>query len=401
MPSLRLTFPSEPGTPPLVTTVLNAEAHLVTRTTLSPRNRSELLELAPGDYLVQVERPSGPPLQRTARLEAGKTAEPNLGPDFPSPHEWLRRGQVRGILGYGAAFRLPTLPSSPRPETDVRLRLWTRTGPAWTPVPPSALHATTAPDAARVDFRTGANPAHALQLAGPDLPSRIIILPGFETGMALVLTRKEDADLPAEVTFTIDSDDDLLDSLAQTLAASAPTHPADIWEHAADGGGVLAERALYEKMQDPARAALGGYYLLRFGMLDHLHDWPENLANWFPMLADGPVIRAWQHLRDEHHHDVDKATSRLIEAAERGIPVFAEGLRLLVDGLRLVIRARPDRQDALKALERVGPHLAAAAPVGAHTAFFGTAPDQPTTEPEGPASDAAMPADGATLTVRL
>jgi len=67
--------------------------------------------------------------------------------------------------------------------------------------------------------------------------------------------------------------------------------------------------------------------------------------------------------------------------------------------MRLVIRARPGWQDPLEALERVGPYLTAAAPVGAHTAFFGTAPDQPTAEPEASGSDAAIP--GIVLTLHL
>lgn len=96
-----------------------------------------------------------------------------------------------------------------------------------------------------------------------------------------------------------------------------------------------AEQLLYDKRQDPAAAAIGGYYLLKVGALNRMHHWAENLANWFPYLPDGPVIRARQlllmGLSDMTQYEAVRTW--LLEAIKRGMPVFTEGLRLLYESL--------------------------------------------------------------------
>lgn len=96
-----------------------------------------------------------------------------------------------------------------------------------------------------------------------------------------------------------------------------------------------AEKLLYEKQSNAPAAAIGGYFLLKTGELDRLHDWASNLADWFPWLADGPVIHATQLLskREKSEHDISLIRARLLEAVGRGIPVYSEGLRLLEKGL--------------------------------------------------------------------
>lgn len=92
-----------------------------------------------------------------------------------------------------------------------------------------------------------------------------------------------------------------------------------------------AEEMLQGKVSNPIGAALGGYVLLGIGELEHLHNWPENLCNWFPQIADGAIIAgelAWRKGESK------KAFEFFIEASKRGLPIFREGLSLLVARLR-------------------------------------------------------------------
>lgn len=93
----------------------------------------------------------------------------------------------------------------------------------------------------------------------------------------------------------------------------------------------FAEKLLYSKIENPSYAALGGYFLLRSNSMEQLHDWPRNLANWFEWFPDGCIIYAVQLMRAEKTV-VEDIEYWLIEAYQRGIPLFTEGLRLLYEG---------------------------------------------------------------------
>lgn len=93
----------------------------------------------------------------------------------------------------------------------------------------------------------------------------------------------------------------------------------------------FAEKLLYSKIENPSYAALGGYFLLRSNSMEQLHDWPRNLANWFEWFPDGCIIYAAQLMRSEKPV-VEDIEYWLIEAYQRGIPLYTEGLRLLYEG---------------------------------------------------------------------
>jgi len=97
----------------------------------------------------------------------------------------------------------------------------------------------------------------------------------------------------------------------------------------------LAEDFLQAKISNPSLAAIGGYFLLKIKDFSRLHDWANNLANWFDWLPDGPIIHAWQMISVGNHSPEKTATirTRLLEAQRRGIPLYTEGLRLLNEGL--------------------------------------------------------------------
>lgn len=94
-----------------------------------------------------------------------------------------------------------------------------------------------------------------------------------------------------------------------------------------------AEDLLYGKSVNPYAAALSGLFLFQHGRFDRLHDWPRNLANWFPWFPDGAVLHAAQCL---HDGEVDEARTYFLAAQDRGVPTFAMSLRLLVNGLSLL-----------------------------------------------------------------
>lgn len=93
--------------------------------------------------------------------------------------------------------------------------------------------------------------------------------------------------------------------------------------------------ALRQK-KDPLAAAVGAYTLLRFGELDRLHNWTENLKNWFKWLPDGLTIRA-EHLAQLGKHE--EALDLLLELPARGVPIFSEGLSISIDRLGLYLTA--------------------------------------------------------------
>lgn len=92
-----------------------------------------------------------------------------------------------------------------------------------------------------------------------------------------------------------------------------------------------AEELLSEKMGNPIEAALGGYALLRLGNLELLHDWPGNLANWFYWLPDGAVIAGELAARRGDHAE---AANFLLDALQRGLPIFYEGFSTLLSRIR-------------------------------------------------------------------
>ena len=75
-----------------------------------------------------------------------------------------------------------------------------------------------------------------------------------------------------------------MDTCAGYLVGGRPDHVLTLAES--------AEAMLRGKVANPIGAALGGYALLRLNELDRLHDWPDNLAQWFDWLPDGAVIAA-------------------------------------------------------------------------------------------------------------
>ncbi|QIB47828.1 hypothetical protein [Streptomyces aureoverticillatus] len=111
------------------------------------------------------------------------------------------------------------------------------------------------------------------------------------------------------------------------------------------------EAMLYSKFQNPLAAAAGAYVLIG---TDHTRGetywdpWLERLADSFPWISDGAILRAIRALR-RASPDLRRARDGLIEAFDRGIPFYTLGLVWLVDGLS----AFPDDPECVRRLDEV------------------------------------------------
>jgi hypothetical protein len=222
-----------------------------------------------------------------------------------------------------------------------------------------------------------------IQVGGPDVPWKCVALPPSDSDKILVRPSPRRGGHPLEVV--VSSGNLALDGLMALLQRGELQQAISVEKNQAR----LAERFLFRKHSDPAAAAVGGYYLLRINDLDKLHDWANNLANRFGWLPDGAIIHAWQLIteyrsdRTRFSRNLEIARERLLEAIDRGFPIYTEGLRLLRDGLLLFEQQSGGEYEMVNtALERAGEYVAAADWTVPLTTFIGKTPDRPSPSPE-------------------
>jgi hypothetical protein len=176
-----------------------------------------------------------------------------------------------------------------------------------------------------------------LQIGGEELPWRMIVLPplawtGPSSIQVLLRPSHSGARLNGGVAIKLVTQDLETESLSHSIDSGDYYHSGMMATRVLDD----AERLLAEKISNPYGALVGGYYLLGRGDLERLHSWPNNFADKFGWLPDAAIIHAWQILLDDNTQDKNMARERLLEAAERGLPIFKQGLRYLVEGLKSV-----------------------------------------------------------------
>jgi len=144
-----------------------------------------------------------------------------------------------------------------------------------------------------------------------------------------------------------------------------------------------AEDVLYYKRYNPYAAVAGALVLLKTRAYERLHDWPRNLAEWFPWLPDGAVIDAWCRLHGVYEHqrrqpDVEQARHDFVESARRGVPIYTDCLRLSIEGLKqcqLIAQANARHDEEVSAaLERMRAYASAIDWQQPFTAFTGENP---------------------------
>ena len=171
-----------------------------------------------------------------------------------------------------------------------------------------------------------------LEISGVGIPLKYVCLPPSVRLKILI----KPASRPNQLMHPIDvivSSSKWLSEAILSLITSGDMEQAKSLSNARE-----AEMLLYKKIEDPTGATVGGYFLLKINDLDRLHDWANNLSNWFEWMPDGSIIHAWQLINDRLNiqKNIPIIRKRLLEAVDRGIPIYTEGLRLLLEGLTML-----------------------------------------------------------------
>jgi hypothetical protein len=345
------------------------------------------VDLPLGAYTLRAYLPSGETLSASCTLtpDTPPGAVVRIEPPDPTPHEWLEWGYVLQDIQVHDAARLRSFGAA---TTWVRLwRRGARAAPAaaganagWAPRPWPGETWKREKNLFECGIPGSALP-QILQIGGADVPWTLVALPcGPGVHRLRLLVRLADRPAPGRdaVQVAVATENRTGEALLGYLSSGA-THLAAVV------GDELANRAaethLEAKLGDPTAAAIGAYYLLRVGDLARLHDWANNLANWIPWLPDGAVIHAWQLLR-QPQPDATQARQRLLQAVERGLPIYTEGLRLLYDGLQLFDADAEGRDEPITAaLGQLRPFVAAMNPAAPTITFTGRSPTKPSAVP--------------------
>lgn len=219
-----------------------------------------------------------------------------------------------------------------------------------------------------------------LQVGGGGIPWICVCLPPSPRLRCLIKPSEGPVDAVHPLDITVSTENWKAESLLALLTSGSINRAKSLMKI------EQAERLLYDKVADPAAAAIGGYYLLKMSALEQMHDWANNLANWFQWMPDGAIIHAWQLLKkaDSKQEVVDKKVrERFLQAIQRGIPIYTEGLRLLYDGLKLLSYSSSDSDamdNAIKdALKHMQAYVQAVDWSQETTTFIAVSPDQPGT----------------------
>ena len=361
---------------------------------------SKQVFLAGGDYLVRVWPPAGDQFSLPVSIPPDGNAVVVLAPPDPSPHEFL---QFEHFLGVTRRINRPgwNISSSAADESKravlpngLWLRLWVWTGSDWLIGELASFLGVIArsPDAMKFRLKNDGSPLRLLQIGWPLASPRLVVLPLLpqEVNVALVALETTSDDAASGVKVIVTGLGEVTEVLSRYLNSGAANATRAVGETLAPHNAKEAEEMLSDKSEGPISGAIAGYYLLRVAAFDRLHNWPNDLAEQNQWLADGPIIRAWQILRDPKQHDPLRACRLLVQGAGRGFPVFTEGFRLLRDGLTYFDRIFPwtdpiaDSQELLGgcrgALNSLNRYFAATDWEQPLTTFYGDGPVKPVSE---------------------
>ncbi len=332
--------------------------------------------LQPGTYTLRLSLSSGVQKDETIDLKEGETKELwiNIGLNSPhESHEWaylnknftiqcMRDTDMKNI----AYFKMP--------GKEVDGKVWIYRNGQWEQEGlPKVTNQTIREDGYVFNDRTD-HEISFLEISGKDMPNLYVSLPPGNDYKCLVkIAETKDEDIhPIDVQV---STDHFKAETLLTLLTNGAIKDAKTLSNAKE-----AEDLLFQKMRDPVTAAIGGYFLLKIGELERLHDWSNNLAHWFDWLPDGSIIHATQLLnkKEKTQDDIDMIRQRLLQAAATGLPVYTEGVRLLEKGLtQLWYHSKQSDVEIRKALLKTGHYLEAMDCTQETTTFIGKSPSEP------------------------
>lgn len=333
MNKLQLNFlsPNEIKDIPLKIEVFNHNLNLVERAWHQQQPITEHLSLPDGIFSICASLPSGEKIENFIELDNNATKEMSINLYGISPHE-----------SHSWAYAVKNIKNNSNKEFSSKqyektwMRFWSKIDGKWTILsPPRIGDISWNSDGFNfsMDVERGMS---LLQVGGKYIPWRFITLPPTEDLKCLIKPSNGPSKSIHPLDITITTQKWQTESLLSFLTTGAMDSAQELW-NAPNG----AEQLLGSKIVDPASAAVGGYYLLKIGKIDLLHDWPRNLANWIDWMPDGEIILAWQLIRLAKHENLSseqmqEVKRHLLNAVDRGIPIYTEGLRLLQDGLDMV-----------------------------------------------------------------
>jgi hypothetical protein len=356
-------------------------------------------DFKPGSYLVRGSLPSGEFAACTVDIKETQSAVAVLRSPTRSPREtlswayYLQRAPVRSAA---LTLKTPVLEISDlkytAPPTPPIVNFW-RHATGWTQIP-------VAQGTAMQGFLTYVNYDSSVAAQEPDallfvelrsqlqwqsnlgqfwiqvasgLHSQFVAVPPAEIMRIYVVKQRPTYPMDPPFQVIVGSGDPTMQSLVAFLASG----DFDSARSVGDRWFTVAEQMLKDKFTDPVAAAVAGYFLLGVGEHSRLHDWTRNLAEYFPWLPDGPVIRAY-HVLSQDDPDMTEVRQRLLQAAQRGIPLYTQGLRMLFDGLTMLSTSTQGNDPTLKqALQTVRQYAATARWNSPVTSFTAVEPSQP------------------------
>lgn len=349
--------------------VRDSDLKLVTSQWTEPLNSCRF-KLDDGVYAVRVNLSSGLNVEKIVSLSGGNEKTINLDLSVISPHEtheWAYASQTMNAPSdeslNGSTY------------SGAWLRLWEKTDTGWQVKPINIDKLQTQWDSDGVCYYlTLPRNLHALQIGGPELTWRFVTLPPHKKLLCLIRPVKSSAPDVHPLEVVVSTQNWTAESLLSLIYNGTIEQAKSMV-----GNVVDAEELLYNKKQDPVSAAVGGYYLLRVGAMQQFHDWAANLANWMDWMADGPVIRAWQLIKEAKGSTIDRSELRkwFLEAVDREFPIYTEGMRLLHEGLKLLHYNDQGDEEVNRALKRIESYVAALDWGTNTTTFNGIHPAEP------------------------
>lgn len=350
-------------------------------------------DFLPGTYLIRAILPSGEILADTVVVRKGDDAKVVLRPKHQSPREdlsWAYYLQKPAAFSRSAGY-LPTAEKRNRRVGESRdylpkIQFWSHGVAGWRTVSQNDPHIfrhvffDAAPDlqierpTMRIDvnFNNAGDwrtfPSQIWLQAGNLQGSQFIPLPLVRKLQVLIVGDGHRLPLHVQVSNG--------DATVESLLSFLESGDFDSARLVGSDWAARAEELLRGKVNDPIAATVAGYFLLRAGELARLHDWTENLANWFEWLPDGPVIRAW-HLIAKPRREIKEIRRMFLEAVDRGLPYYSMGLRLLQSGLKLIGQRNSSDEEITQALQRIAPYLSAVDSEAVLTSFVAADPKFP------------------------
>jgi hypothetical protein len=327
---------------PVLATLYNAETKVLGSQWIRAGEQAMFKKLSVGRYIVQLKLPSGLVMNKMTDLENEEKKDILFNLHEISPYETSE-------WAYLLSNDQPFEETAPDRLIAVQLHIWQKYDRDWV-----KENYTDIPQVIEIDkrghymqFRTGVRMGMLEVFGAGQGPKYVCLPPDQEIRIALQINSRPDAEiLPVKVTVAS------ISWKAETILALLKTSGTK-QARAMLGGEAeeLAETMLLEKRANPTEAAIGAYYILKTRDYARLHNWANNLANFFPWMPDGAVIHAWQMISQPGNlQQIDEISGRLREAFGRGLPLYAEGLRLLYEGLMWLVRQDYPLQDDLPAM---------------------------------------------------